>query len=86
MTPSDPSANRPDNGSVPLSRLERGACGRVLQRLGTEDDRELLAAMGLAAGRELRVCRTGEPVIVQVGSTRLGLPASVAARVLVRRG
>jgi Fe2+ transport system protein FeoA len=70
--------------AIPLSKLGLGAVGHVVTRSGAAA--ELLAAMGLAANRAIRVCRTGEPVIVQVGGTRLGLAASVAESVLVRPG
>ena len=68
---------------VPLSSLPRGARATIHDRLLPEGEHELLSAMGLAAKRVLRVCRTGEPVIVQVGPTRLALPASLARSVLV---
>jgi Fe2+ transport system protein FeoA len=48
------------------------------------EDRELLAAMGLTARCPLRVCRAGEPCIIEVASTRLGLSAAMARKVLVQ--
>ena len=39
--------------------------------------------MGLTDQCEIRVCQGGEPCIVQVHATRLGLSASVASRLLV---
>jgi Fe2+ transport system protein FeoA len=45
---------------------------------------ELLCAMGLSCRCPLRVCRAGEPCIIQIAATRLGLSASVASRILVQ--
>ena len=54
-------------------------CGSLLGR----DDRELLGAMGLTDRSTLRVCRAGEPCIVQVAASRLGLSAAMARSILV---
>jgi Fe2+ transport system protein FeoA len=74
-------ADRP----VPLSTLETGARAMVSRCLLSGEDRELLAAMGLADRCPLRVCRAGSPCIIQIASTRLGLSAKMARRVLVHR-
>ncbi len=42
-----------------------------------------LAGLGLTAGRELRVVKRGEPTIVQVYGTRIGLAKSLAQGVRV---
>lgn len=42
-----------------------------------------LAGLGLTAGRELRVVRRGEPTIVQVYGTRIGIARSLARCVSV---
>ena len=68
---------------VPLSTLQSGDRATVCCCLLGGEDRELLAAMGLADRCPLLVCRSGEPCIVQVASTRLGLCARIARRVLV---
>ncbi|MCI0365891.1 MAG: ferrous iron transport protein A [Phycisphaerales bacterium] len=48
------------------------------------EDCELLNAMGLTDQCEIRVCQGGEPCIVQINATRLGLSASLARKILVR--
>ncbi len=73
----------PGDHPVPLSALERGSRATVHRCLLSGDEGELLAAMGLADRCTLRVCRRGEPCIVQIAATRLGLSAAVARRVLV---
>jgi Fe2+ transport system protein FeoA len=47
------------------------------------EDCELLQAMGLTEQCEIRVCQSGEPCIVQVHATRLGLSAALARSILV---
>lgn len=45
--------------------------------------RDLLRALGLTASAVVRVRKQGEPCIVQIRSTRIGLSASVAGQILV---
>ena len=68
---------------VPLCSVQAGCRARICECHLHEDDRELLAAMGLTSNRMLHVCRAGEPCIVRIGVTRLGIPRAVAQRVLV---
>jgi Fe2+ transport system protein FeoA len=42
-----------------------------------------LRALGLTRSCELRVCQNGEPCIVQVRSTRIGLSRDVARQIYV---
>ena len=42
-----------------------------------------LRAIGLTNQSELRLCKAGEPCIIQVRSTRIGLSQPVASRILV---
>jgi Fe2+ transport system protein FeoA len=39
--------------------------------------------MGMNEHSEIRVCRTGEPCIIQVNATRLGLSSLIAREILV---
>jgi Fe2+ transport system protein FeoA len=71
------------HGAVPLSSLQSGLQARVEHRSMAREDCELLAAMGLTDRCMLRVCRAGEPCIIQVACTRLGLSAAIARKVLV---
>jgi Fe2+ transport system protein FeoA len=68
---------------VPLSTLRDGARGRLQTANLCCADCELLNAMGLTDQCEIRVCQAGEPCIVQVNSTRLGLAAALARNILV---
>lgn len=69
--------------AVDLTRLRVGAearfCGTLLDRA----DLQILEALGLTDACRLRVCQTGDPWIVQVRSTRIGIAESVARAILV---
>ena len=41
--------------------------------------------MGMTEQCEFRVCRAGEPCIVEVNETRLGLSKSLAGQIFVKR-
>jgi Fe2+ transport system protein FeoA len=47
------------------------------------DARQGLEALGLTAASSLRVCQSGEPCIVQVRATRIGLSGAVAREIYV---
>ena len=68
---------------VPLSELGSGRQALVVERLLCGDDCKLLSAMGLGDQCVVRVCRSGEPCIVEVQETRLGLCRAIAKKVLV---
>jgi Fe2+ transport system protein FeoA len=42
-----------------------------------------LRALGFTKACQIRVCQTGEPCIVQVRSTRIGLSRAVAGQIYV---
>ena len=68
---------------VPLSSVRAGT---VVRYHGAQLDREscdLLRALGLTRQCRLTLCKAGEPCIVQVRSTRIGLSRTVAAGILV---
>ena len=49
------------------------------------DERETLAAMGLHEEATFQLCQQGQPCIVQIEATRLGLSHEVTSRILVSR-
>jgi Fe2+ transport system protein FeoA len=49
----------------------------------TPQDCALLRALGLTDRCSLRICKVGEPCIVEVRSTRIGLSKSVAHGIFV---
>lgn len=73
------------NGELrPLSEIAAGRSARLDRRDLNEGEACLLAAMGLTLGSRLIVRSSGDPCIVEVRSTRIGLARSVACRLLVR--
>ncbi|MDP6693386.1 MAG: FeoA family protein [Phycisphaerales bacterium] len=50
-----------------------------------QEERESLAAMGLLEECTIHLCQQGEPCIVQIEATRLGLSREVTERIMVRR-
>lgn len=50
---------------------------------GKSDFAARLAGLGLSVGRAVRMVKRGEPMIVQVYGTRIGLARSLAERVRV---
>lgn len=68
---------------VALSTLRTGAHGRVHEPLLDEESTSLLYALGLSVSQRFKLCKTGEPCIVQIGATRIGVSKAVAARILV---
>ncbi len=70
--------------SVPLTTLPNGSRATVQHRDLCGDDCELLGAMGLTDRCRLKICRVGEPCIIQVATTRLGLSSETARKIFVR--
>jgi Fe2+ transport system protein FeoA len=72
-----------DERLIDLTRLQVGARARFRGTGLERSDLELLEALGLTEGSRFRVCQTGDPWIVQVRSTRIGIAEAVARRILV---
>jgi Fe2+ transport system protein FeoA len=70
-------------GGVPLSSLAIGASARLSDSRLAAEDRDTLRALGLTDGATLRVCKQGEPCVVQVRSTRIGITGRVAQAIFV---
>ena len=70
---------------VRLTTLEIGDRGRLHAALLVADDQEMLRALGLAERRRFRVCKAGDPWILQVHGTRVGISDAVARRIMVVR-
>ena len=77
--------NRTSPHAIDLTSL---SAGDVAVLDGTDlgrDELALLQALGLTDHCKLRVCKAGDPWIVQVFSTRIGLANAVARRLQVVR-
>ena len=68
---------------IPLTNLKAGVRARLHQADVDSSTRRYLCAVGLTAACELRLCKAGEPCIVQVRATRIGLSKLLAGRILV---
>jgi Fe2+ transport system protein FeoA len=66
-----------------LSHLAEGQTARLHGADLSPHDCALLRALGLTDRCVLRICKVGEPCIVQVRATRIGLSRSVANGILV---
>jgi Fe2+ transport system protein FeoA len=68
---------------IRLSDLRPGRRARLHATTIAPQDCALLAALGLTDRCVLSVCKMGEPCIVQVRSTRIGISRTVADGILV---
>lgn len=75
-----PSTSSP--APVPLTSLPAGAVV-TLHDVTDDSSRPVLRALGLTDASTLRLCQVGDPCIVQVRSTRIGLSSAVARCLLV---
>ena len=73
----------PSPSPVRLTDLDAGDRGRLHAAELAGHDREMLNALGLADHCRFRLCQAGNPWIVQVNGTRVGLSEAVARRLLV---
>ena len=71
--------------TVPLAQLASGQRCRVAAMNVNPAEAQLLEAMGLTNHCELCVCRPGEPCIIRINCTRLGLAGTLARRILVHQ-
>ena len=82
VNPSGPT-QREEVGWSPLDRLEPGRCGTVREVQAGDDATDRLKAMGVCEGRKVMVVRKGDPLILRVLGSRIGVSARLASRVRV---
>ena len=68
---------------IRLCDLEVGRAARFHASTLDADASDLLRPLGLTAQSIIRLCKRGEPCIVQVRSTRIGLSKTVAGAIFV---
>lgn len=66
-----------------LSELEVGDIARMRNAAIDDESRSLLRALGLTDNSQLRVCKRGEPCVVQVRATRIGISGRIAEHITV---
>lgn len=69
--------------ACPLADLPVGCTARLHDTNLDEESRSLLRGLGLTDASVLRVCKQGEPCVVQVRATRIGLSSRIARHVFV---
>ncbi len=83
--PHDLNAADPAAGSPPvrLTELGVGDRGRLHATVLVVDDQEILHALGLAERSRFQVRKAGDPWILQVRATRIGMSPAIAAKIMV---
>jgi Fe2+ transport system protein FeoA len=76
-------ARTASRGALRLADLPVGFIARVHHAHVDPESRSLLRALGLTDGSLLRVCKQGEPCVVQVRATRIGICSRIARQVFV---
>lgn len=74
-TPSDDAHRGP---SVPLTELRPGQTATVVEIQMESGDAAMLRAMGLRVDMQVRVCRLGEPCIIELMGGRKASPQATA--------
>jgi Fe2+ transport system protein FeoA len=69
--------------TLSLSRMPEGKPARIGALEAAGLDRDRLEAMGLCVGRTVEVVQAGDPMIVRVLGTRIGLAAVLARAIHV---
>ena len=78
-----PEEMRRTPGLRPLTALTPGEQGIVYANSIASQDRDLLAALGLVDRSTVLLCKAGNPWIVQVRGTRIGLSEELARQLQV---
>ena len=69
--------------SITLDKLKPGKCGYVLKVKAENDDVKKLMAMGVCEGRIIKLVHLGEPMILQVLGSRIGVSSRLGKTVEV---
>lgn len=69
---------------VPLDELPLGVCAIVHHVEADNDDMRRLMTLGICAGRRIELIQRGDPMILRVFNSRLGVSRRLARRVLVQ--
>lgn len=70
-------------GTRRLTDLRVGAIARLHDAQVDAESRSQLRALGLTDRCVIRVCKQGEPCVVQVRATRVGISSRIAQQVFV---
>ena len=73
----------PTQTPIALTLLPVGKTARLHNTQLDAQSSGLLRALGLCEAECLTVCKAGEPCILQVGATRIGVSRTVASKIYV---
>lgn len=68
---------------VRLDALAPRTCAVVRSVAADDDDTQRLKTLGVCVGRRVELVRAGDPLILKIFGSRLGISADLAARVQV---
>lgn len=68
---------------VRLNELPPRVCGIVREIETDDEETKRLKTLGICAGRRVELVRSGDPLVLKIFGTRLGLSGLLAARVRV---
>ena len=68
---------------VRLDELPPRVCAVVRSVMTDDEDTNRLKTLGVCVGRRVELVRVGDPLILKIFGSRLGLSAELAARVTV---
>lgn len=68
--------------AVALTTLPAGAVA-TLHEVRDPESQQFLRSLGLTAASRLRLCKAGDPCIIQVHATRIGVSGAVAQHLFV---
>ena len=83
MANSDVSTDSTQESGIPLDELQTGRCGLVVKVDSESDDVKRLMAMGVCAGRIIKLEQLGDPMILQVMGSKLGVSKRLGTTVNV---
>ena len=73
-----------DETGVRLDQLEPHQFAVIQHIAVDDDDAQRLMSLGVCAGRTVELIKAGDPLILKVFATRIGLSARLAARVFAQ--
>lgn len=71
--------------SVPLDSLSAGESAVVSHVEASDDDMRRLMTLGICTGRRVELVQCGNPMIVRIFGSRLGVSRRLASRVMVQQ-
>ena len=80
---SNAQADQGQASGISLDKLQPGRCGLVVDVVTDTDDAKRLMAMGVCVGRIIKLEQLGDPMILQVVGTKLGVSKRLGAAVNV---